>query len=106
MKVITAVRREIRALREIDRPASESTAAAMALVLAAELDAREQVTCRECGATIHVDGTTGTQKAQIARALAQVMEQMRGRGPARTGKSKVDEVTAKRNQRRTRRAET
>jgi hypothetical protein len=100
VKVATAVRRELRALRDAGRKeASESAAAAMALVLARELDAPTHVACPHCGEPVAVEGNSGTQKAQIARALTQVMEQLRGRSPARAGKSKIDELADRRAQR-------
>jgi cell division protein ZapA (FtsZ GTPase activity inhibitor) len=95
VKVATAVRRELRALRERDPAASDSAAAAMALVLARELDAPDHVECPHCGERVTVEGNSGTQKAQIARALGQVMERLRGRTPAR-GTSRVDELRQRR----------
>jgi hypothetical protein len=76
----------------------------MALVLARELDAPDHVACPHCGEPVAVEGNSGTQKAQIARALSQVMEHLRGRSPAGRGKSRVDAIRDELSTRREERA--
>lgn len=78
MKVVAAVRRDLKGL---PKELAQSTLAAAALSLAAELDKVK---------------ISATARASCARALREVMEELRALAPPAEESDKVDELRARR----------
>lgn len=85
MTVVAATKRELAALGKRSSRAAESALAATALALAAEMDDPEN---------------SATSKAACARALSEVLAQIRGDVPDEKKKDGLDELKAKREKRR------
>lgn len=87
MRVENALKRELRSLRGVDRPASESALAADALALARRIDDPD---------------TSASAVASCSRALANVLGELRLLGmpqaPSETG-DRVDELASRRESR-------
>jgi SpoVK/Ycf46/Vps4 family AAA+-type ATPase len=86
MTVVAAVKRD---LAGMPKTLAESGIAATALVLAAQLD----------------DGdTSATSKSMCAKELRELLERLRALSPPRIEVDRIDDVTRKREERRSRRA--
>lgn len=85
--VTEAVQRDLAALAELDPALAESTYAATALALAAELDA----------------GNSATSKSMCAKALLDTMNRLWELAPDREEEDRLDELSARREKRLARR---
>lgn len=103
VSVVEAVTRDLDLIRRRSPELADSAMAATALAMARELDdvAAEQA-CEECG---HVQswtqqGNSATSKSMCAKALLEVMEQLRELAPPAQKETDLDKVRARRASRR------
>lgn len=84
VSVVDAVLRDLADIAERDSRLAESSIAATALALAAELDAKN----------------SATSKSMCARALVETMDRLRELAPAEKRADRIDELAGKRDARR------
>lgn len=84
MSAVKAVEKDLKRLRERDKELAESTLAATALAMAHELDG----------------ANSATSKSMCARVLNETMERLWELAPAEKENDGVDELTARRDARR------
>ena len=80
MSVVKAVKKDLAAIRKRDAALADSALAATALALAGELD----------------DDNSATSKSMCARALVDVLEQLRGLTPKAQEGDMLDDLAARR----------
>lgn len=88
MGVVEATENDLAEIRKRAPDLADSALAATALALAREMDAHN----------------SATSKSMCARALMDALEQLRALAPAKATADRIDEVNAKREDRRRRRA--
>ena len=87
LSVVAAVERDLKRLRKLDPALADSTVAASALMLAAELDDPEN---------------SATSKSMCARELREAMDRLRELAPVKQESTPIDELRKARSKRRAR----